>query len=394
MDALTFRGVERVAFEAVPDPDLVDPRDALVRVEFAGLCGSDLHPYFGREVGIEVGTVLGHEFVGEVVALGAEASARLDSAGGSFGIGDRVVAPFTTNCGSCPYCGLGLTARCRRGLLFGWREGGAGLHGGQAELVRVPFADATLVPVPASLEDAGLAILAGDILATALFGAALAGVGGGDVVAVVGCGPVGLLAIRAALAAGARRVVAIDPVPGRLEAAERFGAEAVALGEGAHALGAAREAVEALTAGLGADAAIEAVGSPSATRTAADLLRAGGRLAAVGVHTERHLALSPVELYDRNLSYAAGRCPARAWLPEALRLAAAEAELISTLITHRLPLSHGPEAYRRFGAREAGWLKVLFGHDPPRRSSRPAPPPPRGRSARRPGRTCRRTPGW
>jgi len=182
----------------------------------------------------------------------------------------------------------------------------------------------------------------------------------GDVVAVVGCGPVGLLAIRAALATGARAVVAVDPVRSRLEAAERFGAQGAALGDGENALAAPLEAVRALTGGLGADAAIEAVGSAGATRTAADLVRAGGRIGAVGVHTETHFALPPGELYDRNLTYAAGRCPARFWLPTALEFAMAEADLLSTLISHRLPLTDGADAYRRFGAREEGWLKVLF----------------------------------
>lgn len=360
MDALTFQGIESVDFETVPDATLIDPRDALVRVEFAGLCGSDLHPYFGREVGIEVGTVLGHEFVGQVVALGRAAAERPADGGQPLAIGDRVVAPFTTNCGECGYCTRGLTARCTHGALFGWRQDGAGLHGGQAALVRVPFADATLARVPESLEDVGLAILAGDILSTALFGADIAGVSEGDVVAVVGCGPVGLLAVRAALAAGAKAVVAVDRVAGRLAAAERFGAVAAALGEGEDALEAPLAAVRALSDGLGADAAIEAVGSAGATRTAADLLRAGGRIGAVGVHTEPHLAISPVELYDRNLTYAAGRCSARHWLPAALELAAAESDLLSTLISHRLPLADGPEAYRRFGARDPGWLKVLL----------------------------------
>lgn len=362
MDALTFRGVETVGYETVEDPALLDPRDAIVRVEFAGLCGSDLHPYFGREPGIEIGTVLGHELVGNIVALGEDAKARLGAlpGGGAFGVGDRVVAPFTTNCGECAHCRRGLTARCERGQLFGWREGGSGLHGAQAGLVRVPLADATLVRVPEALEDPGLAILAGDILSTALFGVALADVGAGDVVGVVGCGPVGLLAIVAARAAGARRVVAVDPVPGRLEAARRFGATAVSPESGDAPAAAARAAVDAATGGEGADGVIEAVGTPEATRAAADLLRPGGRLAAVGVHTEPHLALSPGEMYDRNLTYAAGRCPARHFLPAALDLAIREASLLDSLITHRLPLADGPEAYRRFGAREPGWVKVLL----------------------------------
>ncbi len=362
MNALTFRGVENVAFETVPDPTLEEPRDAIVRVEVAGLCGSDLHPYFGREVGIERGTVLGHEFVGEVVELGAEATRRLDDAGpgSGFGVGARVVAPFTSNCGTCAHCRAGLTARCQRGQLFGWREGGRGLHGGQAEYVRVPFADATLVPVPEQVEDPGLAILAGDILSTALFAVELAAVADDDVVAVVGCGPVGLLAIRAALAAGARAVVAVDTVESRLAAAERFGALPARAPSGGVDPGEALAMVLERTGGVGADAAIEAAGTPRATRSAAALLRAGGRLAAVAVHSEPNPGLSPAEMYDRNLTYAAGRCPARRLIPNALRFAAMNDALVLSLISHRLPLSSGPEAYRNFGARAPGWLKVLL----------------------------------
>lgn len=346
MKAITFQGVEAVAWETVPDPEIRDPTDVVVRVSAAGLCGSDLHPYLGREVGLDVGTVMGHELVGEVVEVGREVRDRT--------IGERVVAPFTTSCGACDVCRSGLTARCPRGELFGWVQDGVGLHGAQAELVRVPLADATLVPVPAGLDDA-LALLAGDILSTAAFGVDIAGVAPGDLVAVVGCGPVGLLAVRAALAAGARAVVAVDRVAGRRELAERFGA-AAAGADGAEALDLVRER----SGGRGADRAIEAVGTPEATRIAADLLRAGGSLAAVGVHVEPHLALSPGELYDRNLRYAAGRCPARHYLPASLRLASQDADVLSRLISHRLPLSRGPEAYRRFAAREDGWSKVVL----------------------------------
>ena len=164
MKALTFHGVENVAYETVPDPEMREPRDAIVRVDVAGLCGSDLHPYFGRETGIDPGTVLGHEFVGEVVEIDSEAIRRIADADHDvrFSTGDRVVAPFTTNCGNCFYCRAGLTARCERGQLFGWREGGRGLHGGQAQFVRVPLADATLVRVPPKLEDPGLAPLHSD----------------------------------------------------------------------------------------------------------------------------------------------------------------------------------------------------------------------------------------
>lgn len=347
MKAITFQGVESVTFEDVPEPMLEEPGDALVDVAVAGLCGSDLHPYFGREVGIDRGTVLGHEFVGRVAAVGRDVR--------TLTVGARVVAPFTTSCGACFPCRTGLTARCELGQLFGWVEDGRGLQGCQAERVRVPLADSTLVGVPDALEDDAVALLAGDVLSTALFGSELADIHDGDVVAVVGCGPVGVLAVRAALARGAATVFAVDRVPSRLALAGRFGAHPIDLNAEDPAA-----VVRDHTDGLGADCAIEAVGSAAATRTAADLLRAGGSLAALGVHTEPHLALSPAEIYDRNLRYAAGRCPARRLLPRALDLAVHDAGLLAELVSHRLPLSAGAEAYRRFGAREAGWTKVVF----------------------------------
>lgn len=350
MRGVTFEAVRRVTLATTPDPDVVDPGDAIVEVAVAGLCGSDLHPYLGRETGLDVGTVLGHEFVGRVAEAGSAVT--------SLAPGDRVVAPFSTSCGRCFYCGAGLTARCERGQLFGWVEGGRGLHGAQAEYVRVPLADATLVPVPDAISDDAVALLAGDILSTALFGVASARVSPGEVVAVVGCGPVGLLTIRAALERGASMVLAVDPVASRREAAEAWGGVAVAVDP--QAPSGAAQRVRDLTAGRGADAAVEAVGSPEATRLAADVVRSGGRIAAVGVHTETHLALSPVELYDRNLTYSAGRCPARHHMPAALRLAARDRNLLRTLITHRLPLAAAPEAYRRFAAREPGMHKVVF----------------------------------
>ena len=346
MNAITFLDVERLAYGPVSDPRILEPGDVLVRVCVAGICGSDLHPYFGRERGLDPGTVMGHEFLGEIVEVGAGVT--------RFRVGDRVVAPFSTSCGACFYCRRGLTARCLRGQLFGWVQEGRGLQGAQAELVRVPLAEGTLVRVPDGLDDA-VALLAGDILSTAAFAVDLAGVSPGELVAVVGCGPVGLLAIRAALGRGAREVMAVDPVPSRLELAARFGATPAGTG-GPEAVAVVRERSE----GRGADAAIEAVGSPESTRLAADLLRLGGRLAAVGVHVEPHLALSPGEIYDRNLRYASGRCPARHYMPASLEAAARDQALISTLISHRLPLSAGVEAYRRFAAREPGWAKVVL----------------------------------
>lgn len=282
MKAITFQDIESLAFEDADDPRIEQPTDVLVRVTAAGICGSDLHPYFGRELGLDVGTVMGHELVGEIVEAGAEVR--------DFSVGARVVAPFTTSCGSCYYCSSGLTARCEVGQLFGWVEGGKGLQGVQAEYARIPLADGTLVAVPEGLDEA-VALLAGDVLSTATYGAELAGVGPGDLVVVVGCGPVGLLAIRAALERGAGEVVAVDRVPTRLATAELFGATPANFETGDPV-----EIVRERSEGRGADAAIEAVGSPEATRLAADLLRHGGSLAALGVHSEPHLALAPGEI--------------------------------------------------------------------------------------------------
>ncbi len=346
MKAITFQGIESLAYEDLPDPGLINSTDAIIRVTVAGICGSDLHPYFGREQGLDCGTVMGHELLGEVVELGADVQ--------GFAVGDIGVAPFTTNCGHCFFCLSGLTARCETGQLFGWVEDGAGLHGAQAEFVRVPMADSTLVAVPDGLDEA-VALLAGDILSTAAFGAELAGVQPGDLVVVVGCGPLGLLCVRAALEKGACGVVAVDSVLSRLLLAGRFGATPVNFKTEEPF-----EVVMARSEGRGADCAIEAVGSPEATRTAAKLLRSGGSLAALGVHIEAHLALSPGEIYDRNLRYAGGRCSARHYMPAALRLAERDMALISELISHRLPLSQGVEAYRSFAAREEGWSKVVL----------------------------------
>lgn len=347
MKAITFQEVGRVEIRDVPEPAIQTDTDAIVNVTAAGLCGSDLHPFLGRERGLDPGTVMGHEFVGLVTRVGEGVS--------TFRTGDRVVAPFTTSCGACFFCESGLTARCEKGQLFGWVENGVGLHGGQAQRVRVPLADSTLVAVPPAIEDDALALLAGDILSTAIFGARLASVGRGDRVVVVGCGPVGLLAIRACLARGAERVIAVDRVPSRLDLAQRFGALPAHLERDDLS-----SLVRAHTEGRGADRAIEAVGTPEATRVAADLLRPGGSLAAVGVHSEPHLALSPGEIYDRNLHYAGGRCPARDILPEALRFARRESSLLRTLISHRMPLDEGKEAYRMFSERRDGWTKVLL----------------------------------
>jgi threonine dehydrogenase-like Zn-dependent dehydrogenase len=347
MKAVTFRGEGRVELESIPDPRIESPTDAIVRVSLSAICGSDLHVYLARERGIDPGTAMGHEFLGEIVETGGAVRARKP--------GDRVVAPFTTSCSDCFYCRSGLTCRCLRGQLFGWIENGRGLHGAQAEYVRVPLADSTLVELPEDLADEDSALFLGDILATGFYCAEMAGVSAGGTCAVIGCGPVGLFAILGARELGAERIFAIDVVGERLALAERFGASAI----DARAFD-PKEILKEATGGRGADAALEAVGSPEATRLAMDLLRPGGIISAVGVHTEAAFAFSPTEAYDKNLTYRAGRCPARVYIDRLMPLVVRRKYDLSSIISHRMPLSDGPEGYRIFEKKLQGCTKVVL----------------------------------
>jgi threonine dehydrogenase-like Zn-dependent dehydrogenase len=344
--ALTFGGKGVVRVESVPDPSIQHLGDAVLRVRLTAVCGSDLHVYRGHEKGLDPGTVMGHELVGDVVEVGDGVE--------SVRPGDRVACPFTTSCGGCFYCLHGLTCRCPSGQLLGWVEGGRGLQGTQAEYVRIPLADATLVRLPDAVSDeAGL--LLGDVVPTGYFCADLAGVDDGGVSVVLGCGPVGLMAVAAARQRGARTIVAIDSVCERLAIARAIGAHPLDLREGA-----AAEVVKKLTEGRGADAVLEAVGSPAATRLAVDLVRPGGVIASVGVHTEEHLAFSPVEAYDKNLTYRSGRCPARHYMDRLLPLVADGVFPVDAVVSHRLPLEEGPRAYAIFDAKQDGCTKVVL----------------------------------
>ena len=346
MRALTYQGVRDLRVETVPDPTLLGPSDAIVAVRLAAICGSDLHVWHGRETGLDSGTVMGHEFLGEVVEVGRDVS-RLER-------GDRVVSPFTTSCGACFYCSRGLPARCTRGQLFGWVERRAGLHGGQAELVRVPLADTTLFPLPAELaHEAGL--LLGDVLATGWHAAVMGGVSPGAVTAVVGCGPVGLMAVLAAHELGAEPVFALDTVPERLALAARFGATPVDLKEQDPVV-----TIRDATEGRGADAVLEAGGTPEATKLAFDLARPGGTLAAVGVHHEAAFPFSPGAAYDKNLTYRIGRCPVRHYMERLLPVAQRRQDELALLFTHRIPLEQSPAGYRIFDTKAEGCIKVIL----------------------------------
>jgi len=346
MRALTYHAPGDLRVETVDDPGIQAPTDAIVAVRLAAICGSDLHVWHGRERGLDSGTVMGHEFLGEVVETGPAVS--------RIRVGARVVSPFTSSCGVCYYCANGLPARCDRGQLFGWVERGAGLHGGQAELVRVPLADSTLVTVPDALTDEA-AILLGDVLSTGYHGATMGGVGAGTVVLVVGCGPVGLMAVLAARELGAARVFAVDTVPARLDLARSMGADILPLGSDA-----ALDLLRSATQGRGADAVLEAVGSPEASRLAFDLVRPGGVIAAVGVHHESAFPFSPGQAYDKNLTYRIGRCPARHYMERLLPLAERRQAELRSLFTHRVPLQTAPAAYEIFDTKADGCIKVAI----------------------------------
>lgn len=346
MKALTFRGKEQIHYETIADPEILDATDAIVKVKICAICGSDLHVYHEHEKGIDPGTAMGHEFAGEVVAVGAQIK--------SFRMGDLVMSPFTTSCGNCFYCKIGLTARCVHSQLFGWRENNHGLHGGQAEFVRVPLADSTLMKIPegVTLEEG---LLLGDILSTGFYCARQADCKPGTMVAVIGCGPVGLMAILGALEYGAEQVFAIDTIPERLEKAKSFGAVAIdARTQNPN------ELILNATQGRGADGVLEAVGNAASNKLAYALLRPGGILSAVGVCTDNHIAFSPVQAYDKNLTYKVGRCPARFMMDELVPFVQSKKYNLSSIISHRLPLQLGVTAYDLFANRKENCLKVLL----------------------------------
>ena len=344
--AITFHGREQVKFDSVPEPQIEAPNDAIVKVQLAGICGSDLHVYHERETGLDLGTVMGHEFVGEIVAVGSNVQ-RLR-------VGELVLSPFTTSCGDCFFCQHELTARCLRGQLFGWVERGRGLEGAQAEFVRVPMAESTLIALPDGLhhEDG---LLLGDIFATGFFCVDMAAISPAGVYVVIGCGPVGIMAVIAARELGAEKLYAVDSIAERLTLAESCGAQPLDFSRED-----IKTVVEDVTEGRGADAVLEVVGSSAAQRLAMELIRPGGTIATVGVHTVSDFAFSPVEAYDKNLTFKIGRCPARHYLNRLVPLILKQDLGIRRVISHRLPLREGPRGYEIFDKKLENCTKAIL----------------------------------
>ncbi|MEV4760397.1 alcohol dehydrogenase catalytic domain-containing protein [Micromonospora sp. NPDC049559] len=303
MRAVTIHGPKDIRVEHVPDAAIREPGDVVVRVTHACICGSDLWAYRGV-VERQPGQRIGHEFLGVVEEVGAEVS-RLRR-------GDRVVAPFVWSDGTCERCAAGLHTSCRQ--VGSWGQPGA--DGGQGEAVRVPFAEATLVRLPADVDEAQLPALLtlSDVLCTGHHGALAAGVAPGGSVAVVGDGAVGLCAVMAAARLGAERIVLLGHHRDRTRLAERFGATEVRLGPGAEVVAELRE----LTRGEGFHSVVEAVGTVESMRTAIGVTADGGTVGFVGVPHGGEQALDIRQMFYRNVAVRGGIAPARAYIPELL----------------------------------------------------------------------------
>jgi 2-desacetyl-2-hydroxyethyl bacteriochlorophyllide A dehydrogenase len=336
MKAVVLRSPGDVGVEDVPEPELVADGDAIVAVKATAICGADLFPYHGLTPGFEPGTVLGHEFAGEVVAVGPAVR--------DIAVGQRVVNASMISDGSCASCRAGRVTQCDGRALFGYSGVYPRLDGGQAELVRVPYADRVLRPLPDGVSDEEAVFLA-DILPTGYGAVARAGVKSGDTVAVVGCGPVGLMAVMCAASAGAD-VIAVDGIPARRELAARLGAAPI------EPVGAA-DAIAAATGGLGADVVVEAAGVPAALDASLRLARGRGVVSVVAAHFEPDFPLDNALMFERELTllFTIGD-PTRDGGRLLDRMASGELRP-ADVITHRLALADAAEAYRLFDSREA-----------------------------------------
>jgi alcohol dehydrogenase len=343
MKALVFHEPGKVAWEKVAEPDVQDPADVIVQVETTTICGTDLHIVGGDVPEVPSGTVLGHEAVGEVVEAGTEVRTVRP--------GDRVLVSCISACGRCGYCREGSYGQCRGG--GGWLLGHH-IDGTQAEYVRVPFADHSVHPLPGGI-DSEDAVLFADIYPTGYeVGVRNGDVRPGDTVVVVGTGPVGLAAIATARLYSPDRIVAVERVPGRLESAGRFGADAKVL-----ASDEPEQLVGDLTGGLGADVAIEAVGVPETFEMCTRMVRPGGHVANVGVHGSP-AALHLEELWLKDVTIRTGLVDTSS-TPMLLSMLAAGRLPTSPLITHVFELGAMEEAYDVFaGATDTGALKVAL----------------------------------
>jgi threonine dehydrogenase-like Zn-dependent dehydrogenase len=387
MRAVCWQGKKKIGVETVPDPELINPRDAIVKVTLTAICGSDLHLYDGVIPTMKQGDILGHEFMGEVVEVGPEV--------GNLAVGDRVVVPFTISCGRCFYCRKELFSLCDNSNpnawvaekaygfspagLFGYSHMMGGYAGGQAEYVRVPFADVGPVKVPEGLRDEQVLFLS-DIFPTGYMAAENCGIEPGDTVAVWGCGPVGQFAIQSAWMLGAGRVIAIDRLPERLAlAADWGGAETLDYTE----VGVV-DALRETTDGHGPDRCIDAVGMeahgttadarydqvkmglklatdrPSVLRQAIQACRKGGTVSIPGVYGGVVDKLNLGAAFNKGLTLRMGQTHMHRYMKPLLgRIEAGEIDP-SRVISHRLGLEAAPDAYETFLKKEDACVKVVL----------------------------------
>jgi len=338
MRALTFRAEGEVKVAEVPKPTIAASTDALIKVTLGAVCGSDLHILHGHTP-MNEGAVLGHEFVGVVEEVGPEVK--------RFKPGDRVVSSFFTSCGLCVMCRKGWFNQCISKATFGHGEYFGGLGGGQAEYVVVPLADHSMESIPEAMTDEQ-AIFVGDILSTGFFGAERAEIKPGDTVAVVGAGPVGLMATMCAQLFGPARTFVIDMVESRLEVAQELGGIPINAKE-VHPVA----AIEKATGGIGADSSIEAVGLLAAVDTAINCVRGGGTISMVGVPSAVLGDFPYMRMWMKSLTFRAGWCNVQLYMRALLDLIAAGRLRPELIISHRMKLDQAEEAYRIFDAREA-----------------------------------------
>ena len=343
MKALVYNGPGRRYWDDVPEPAIQDPEDALVQVDAVTICGTDLHILKGDVPTVESPRILGHEAVGTVLEVGGGVR-RIQA-------GDRVLVSCISSCGRCRYCREARYGQCLGG--GGWILGHR-IDGTQAEKVRVPFADTSVYPLPDSVSDEAALMLA-DILPTSYEVGVISGaVRPGDVVAIVGAGPIGLAAVITAQLLTPSAIVVIDPAPGRRDAAKHFGADA-ALDPSEDVLAAVKE----LTDGLGADVAIEAVGVPETFEMCTTLVRAGGHVANVGVHGSP-ATLHLETLWIRDVTVTTGLVDTFT-TPTLLRMLANGRLNVDGLVTHRYGLDEMQDAYDTFSRpADTGALKVAL----------------------------------
>ena len=387
MRAATFQGKGDIDVRQMPDPAIVNPRDCIIEVTSTAICGSDLHLYDGVIPGVEQDDILGHEFMGRVVATGKESTLK---------VGQRVVVPFTIFCGQCFHCSEQRYSNCDNSCpveeqevaekafghpmagMFGYSHLTGGYAGGQAEYVRIPYSDVVPLIVPEDIPDDRLLFLS-DILPTGWMAALNADIEPGDTIAVWGCGPVGLFTILSAFRQKAGRVIAIDGVQGRLDMAEQLGAEPVNFHETD-----ILDALKQMTGGIGPDAVIDAVGMEAhglsvdniadrvkqtvgigqdrahALRQAIMACRKGGRVSVPGVYGGKADLFPLGAMMQKGLQLRTGQTHVRRYTAELLDLIERDVIDPSFLISHRLPLDEAATGYRNFRDHQDEWIKVVL----------------------------------